>query len=664
MRHFVVEPLTPEEERERIAALRRYQVLDTPPEECFDRITRLASRVFGTPIALVSLIDTDRQWFKSRVGLETRETPRDQAICAYAILGDEPFVINDTHQDARFRDGPLIVGDPRIRFYGGAPLFTPDRKRIGTLCVIDQQPREMSADERDMLVDFASIVVDELEFRHAAIELKGGLQQLELIEDIGDIGHWRLDAHGDVHCSAHVQKLLGQEEGRPVLTLDEFLSHVSRKGRDTVREALKSLREDERFRSRVKVANSARAAEIVGRRQGAEVIGVFQDVSEQESLLRRVRQSEKMATVGTLVAGIAHEINNPLSCIKANADVLGEELENLDGGESPQITELQELTEDIRDGSQRIHRIVQGLQTFSRSTESRQQVVELERVLRVAGRLCTNEVRHKASLAFEIHDAPLAWGEESQLVQVAVNLLTNAAHAIQPSAANSNQIVARCGMFGEDSVFFEVEDSGSGMSEMVADRAFDPFFTTKAQGMGTGLGLSISHGIVLAMGGTIAIQSTEGEGTTLRVELPRASRISNVEVAVDESEACVDTGRPARVLVIDDEPAVGRAMSRILRRYTVSVEVDAQQALARLKQGENVDAILCDLMMPSMTGADFFAELQVVRPDLVRRTAFVTGGAFTKEGRGFFESVRVPVLTKPVELNELRALVAALVRAD
>lgn len=656
-------PLIPDDEEERLAALRRYRILDTLPEERFDRITRLASRVFGTSIALVSLVDTDRQWFKSRIGLDASETPREYAFCAHAIHFDNPMVVTDTHQDDRFRDNPLVLGGPKIRFYGGAPLITPDRRRLGTLCVIDDQPRQMSAEEREMLVEFARIVVDELEFRHVAVELDGRLQQLELVEEIGDIGHWRLDEDGDVHCSSRVLGLLELDQERAVMTLEAFLSHLPEDEQTTMHETLESPRKDASFRSRMNIAGSARTVEIVGRRRGANIVGVFQDVTEQEGLQRRVRQSEKMATVGTLAAGIGHEINNPLSCIKSNADVLGEELQELAGmSSSTRLSELRELTDDIRDGSRRIHRIVQGLQMFSRNADARNEVVELERVLRIAGRFCINEVRHKAGLVFDIDGMPLAQGDESQLVQVCVNLLTNAAHAISPGAADVNKIIARCGTTSEGRVFIEIEDSGSGMTVDVVDRAFDPFFTTKAQAVGTGLGLSISHGIVLAMGGTIVLRSELEVGTCVRIELPPGSLSPSNDATNTRSEAPAEDNTLATILIIDDEPTVARALARALRSYSVAVEVDALQAIKRLKEGASFDAILCDLMMPSITGADFFTELRAARPDLINRIAFVTGGAFTPEGRDFLERVSVPVLTKPVELSDLRALVARLVR--
>jgi diguanylate cyclase (GGDEF)-like protein len=155
-------------EDERLDALYRYDVLDTEPEEAFDRITRLAKMVMQTPIALVSLIDRDRQWFKSRQGLEARETPRDISFCGHAIKHDVPMVVTDAREDDRFRDNPLVLGGPMIRFYLGIPLRTPDGQAIGTLCTIDRTPRQPSAEQIALLQDLARLVIDEMELRQLA----------------------------------------------------------------------------------------------------------------------------------------------------------------------------------------------------------------------------------------------------------------------------------------------------------------------------------------------------------------------------------------------------------------------------------------------------------------------------------------------------------------
>ena len=158
----------PPDETARLQALYRYDVLDTAPEEVFDRITRLASEVAGVPISLISLVDAQRQWFKSKVGLDVRQTPRDVAFCAHAILGDGPFTVPDATRDRRFHDNPLVTGGPQVRFYMGIPLAVPEGPSVGTLCVIDRKPRRLSKSQQACLNDLAHMVVREMELRRVA----------------------------------------------------------------------------------------------------------------------------------------------------------------------------------------------------------------------------------------------------------------------------------------------------------------------------------------------------------------------------------------------------------------------------------------------------------------------------------------------------------------
>jgi GAF domain-containing protein len=165
----------PANEAARIAALDKYAILDTDPEQSFDDLTLLASFACKTPIALISLVDEDRQWFKSRIGIEASETSREIAFCSSAILQPDVFVVPDALADDRFRDNPLVVSDPHIRFYAGAPLINEDGFALGTLCVVDRAPRELAPDEREALKALSRLVLAQLEFRRNLILLKEAL---------------------------------------------------------------------------------------------------------------------------------------------------------------------------------------------------------------------------------------------------------------------------------------------------------------------------------------------------------------------------------------------------------------------------------------------------------------------------------------------------------
>ncbi|MCT0199299.1 GAF domain-containing protein [Synechococcus sp. CS-1325] len=216
-----------EREDERLEALREYHILDTPPEQAFDDLTALAAYVCDVPIALVSLVDTDRQWFKAKLGIEALETSRDISFCAHAILEEEILVVQDTHLDARFVANPLVTSEPNIRFYAGVPLLSPEALPLGTLCVIDHEPRELNAAQLLALEGLARQVVTQLELRRVSARLAVALETINLIEGLipicsyckairNDAGYWSsveafIQQHADVAfthgvCEACIEK--------------------------------------------------------------------------------------------------------------------------------------------------------------------------------------------------------------------------------------------------------------------------------------------------------------------------------------------------------------------------------------------------------------------------------------------------------------------------
>jgi GAF domain-containing protein len=177
-------PPIPANESKRLEALRRYQILDTPPEPMFDDVALIASSLCGTPIALMSLVDSQRQWFKARVGLDTRETPREHAFCSFTILGVETMVVEDASTDQRFARNPLVTSDPHIRFYAGAPLLDREGNALGALCVIDRKPRHLGDLQKKALEALGRTVVAHLELRRISTQLAESLVQLDTVRGL------------------------------------------------------------------------------------------------------------------------------------------------------------------------------------------------------------------------------------------------------------------------------------------------------------------------------------------------------------------------------------------------------------------------------------------------------------------------------------------------
>lgn len=380
---------------------------------------------------------------------------------------------------------------------------------------------------------------------------------------------------------------------------------------------------------------------------GARLI-VLRDVTSRRKLDQQLADAERLASVGILTAGVAHEINNPLTYVYANLASLKDQ--GADGESAAQ------LIEEALDGAERIRRIVRDLRAFSAQEEEKVEAIEVVPALEAALKLSWHEIRHRARLERDFADVPAVRGNARRLTQVFVNLLINAAQAIEEGHASSNEIRVRVRRDGR-AVVVEISDTGVGIPEAATEQVFEPFFTTKSGSEGTGLGLHVCKGIIQAFGGEIALVRKE-HGTVARVRL-RVEGASSARVRVSLPPA--QAAGALRILLVDDDPLVGRAVGRMLREHDVVVASSGSAAL-ELCDVSDFDLLLCDVMMPEMTGPDLRAELATRGNHLAERTVFMTGGAFTEHSREALEESGAPVLDKPLSPERLRQAVARVAR--
>ncbi len=359
---------------------------------------------------------------------------------------------------------------------------------------------------------------------------------------------------------------------------------------------------------------------------------------------------------------MAHEINNPLTWVLANLEHVADELAVLEEREAIDA-DLRDAIDNALSGARRMRRIARELKTFSRGEEEASGVADLHEVVDSAAAIARAEIRSRARFVKRYGDIPMVQGDSAKLGQVFLNLLVNAAQALPLGRVAQNEISVFTTRSKDDPDFViaEVRDSGPGIPEDMRDRIFEPFYTTKSRTVGTGLGLSICRSIVLASGGRISVESSP-EGTNFRVELrvakPRLVTVTPPSAGVREKAEGV-----ARILVVDDEADVRRSIRRVLKPHEVTLAAGGEEAWKHLAQG-HFDVVLCDILMPDLTGIELFERTSAERPDLADRFVFMTGGAFTADTRHFLERRAPHRLEKPFDSRELRAAVAAVLTAD
>jgi signal transduction histidine kinase len=532
----------PKDDDERLAALKRYCVLDTAPEPAFDRLTQIARNILDVPTVLVSLVDENRQWFKARIGLDASETPRDVSFCGHAVYQKQLLIVPDARRDSRFADNPLVVDGPHVRFYVGAPLMTKSGFAIGTLCAIDYVPRQNpTASQLETLRSLADCVVDALELRRSLREVAEHEREVSekshLLETTMDaVGQGISAFDADLKLVARNAQFAELLDLPPELTrtgtpFESIVAFVAARGGygegdpvDWISMRTSALRRGERQALEITRANG-RITEV----RGFPVLGggrvtTYTDITEQRQLADELRQRlaerEQIANLkNEFVSVVSHELRTPLTSISGA-------LELLEAGASGVLpTDAQEMVGVAYHNCERLIKLVNDILDIEK-IESGRMTFDMEpcRLAPLLERaVCeTTPYGENLKVHFELVERAadaLALVDSDRFIQVVTNLLSNAAK-FSPKGGTVTVTLDR----GEHGVRVSVADRGPGIPQEFQQRIFEKF--AQADGAdnrrltGSGLGLAIVKNIVERLGGSVSFETAAGLGTTFHVDLP------------------------------------------------------------------------------------------------------------------------------------------------
>ena len=683
----------PQNEHARLEALRRTGLLDSPPDKAFEDFAKLAAFICKTPIALVSLVDEDRQWFKAKVGLGVPATARTDSFCAHAILEREVMTVPDALDDARFVDNPLVVGPPKIRFYAGAPLVTPEGHALGTLCVIDREPRKLEPAQIEALDALARQVVNYIELRMREGLLDRSTQELHktqresrtasrAVQSLLNLQRAIFDgaSHAIIACAPDgtvlsfnraAARMLGYDAAEVVGKITWVQFHDPAEVAARARELSAELHEPvapgmDAFTAKAR-RNVPDEREWTWARQDGSRFPVLLAVTalrEQTgaltgfvALAQDITERKQVEQIkNEFVSIVSHELRTPLTSIRGALGLL-------EGGVLGELPEqAREMITIARTNSDRLIRLINEILDLEKIEAGKIELavsqVDAEELVRaalegIAGFAAEASIELRAQVA----ERAALVGDRDRLLQVLTNLLSNAIKFSPPQGVVSVRVETRGA-----NLRFSIADSGPGIPEHQRSLLFRKFqqldsSDTRRKG-GTGLGLAITKAIVEQHRGRIWVESEPGKGAVFLFEIPRRAAASHT------SPAGLVAQVRRRVLVIEDDPDLRAVVLQTLVSAGFQAQAAASLAGARaLLAQSKPDAILLDIGLPDGTGLELLEELRA-SPDTADIPVLVTSGKAIEETGLTSAQVTRPLvvdwLQKPFQQE---ALVGALRRA-
>jgi C4-dicarboxylate-specific signal transduction histidine kinase len=495
--------------------------------------------------------------------------------------------------------------------------------------------------------------------------------------DVFQDGLLLLDANGAVLIeNAAGRRLLDQPSVTPrPVSFGEALDGTSRRNfRDSLAEFAREAIQRNTTCNRTLTWKGRQLDVRANPAAGGRALVYVRDVTEERDRELRRLQSEKLASIGMLAAGVAHEINNPASFVLANVDSLAGILRKVDetlrfdnvysnnNSLANMLFDAMTVVQESKEGMARIHRIARDLHSFSRVDDDANSLSDVNSAVDSALTMLRSELRYRATVERSLRATKLVRASAARLGQVFLNLLVNAAHALADLHPRRNRLYVRSRDEGNQ-VVVEIEDNGPGIAPEIMPRIFESFFTTKPPELGTGLGLPISLDIVRRAGGELTAESEAGRGAIFRVRLPAAVGVPMAKTRT--SLTSIKAIQRRRVLAIDDEALLLKAFQRMLvPHHDIETKLGAREALRYFGQDRRFDVVLCDLQMPDMSGVELYTAVKQQWPHLAERFIFITGGAFSTEARRFLEDPNITCINKPFQLRELLELIEARVGAN